>query len=109
MSELGRWAKLAHHCGIAIVLVTHTGKNAGQTYSNPIDPLIGSTGIGSAADWVLAILRSDDGQPDMLHSEGKMRKPTTFLMVKKNGIFYEIDGLERDRILQRKTVQNAIF
>ena len=109
MSELGRWAKLAHHCGIAIVLVTHTGKNAGQTYSNPIDPLIGSTGIGSAADWVLAILRSDDGQPDMLHSEGKMGKPTTFLIVKKNGIFYEIDGLERDRILQRKTVQNAIF
>ena len=30
-------------------------------------------------------------------------------MIKKNGIFYEIDGLERDRLLQRKTAQNAIF
>ena len=109
MHELGRWAKLAHHHEIAIVLVTHTGKNAGQTYSDPIDHLIGSTGIGSAADWVLAMLRSDDGQSVKLHSEGKMGKPTTFSMIKKNGIFYEIDGLERDRLLQRKTTQNAIF
>ena len=109
MKELGRWAKLAHHHGMAIVLVTHTGKNAGQTYSNPIDHLIGSTGIGSAADWVLAMLRSDDGQSVKLHSEGKMGKPTTFSMVKKNGIFYEIDGLERDRLIQRKTAQNEIF
>ena len=109
MSELGRWAKLALHCGIAIVLVTHTGKNAGQTYSNPIDHLIGSTGIGSAADWVLTMLRSDDGQSIKLHSEGKMGKTTTFLMVKKNGIFYEIDGLERDRLLKRKSAQNEIF
>ena len=109
MKELGRWAKLAHLYGIAIVLVTHTGKNAGQTYSNPIDHLIGSTGIGSAADWILAMLRSDDGQSVKLHSEGKMGKPTTFSMVKKNGIFYEIDGLERDRLIQRKTAQNEIF
>ena len=109
MNELGRWAKLAHHYGIAIVLVTHTGKNAGQNYSNPIDHLIGSTGIGSAADWVLAMLRSDDGQSVKLHSEGKMGKPTTFSMIKKNGIFYEIDGLERDRLLKRKTAQNEIF
>ena len=109
MRELGRWAKLAHHHEIAIVLVTHTGKNAGQTYSDPIDHLIGSTGIGSAADWVLAMLRSDDGQSVKLHSEGKMGKPTTFSMIKKNGIFYKIDGLERDRLLQRKTAQNEIF
>lgn len=109
MNELGRWAKLAHHHEIAIILITHTGKNAGQTYSNPIDHLIGSTGIGSAADWILAMLRSDDGQSVKLHSEGKMGKPTTFSMVKKNGIFYEIDGLERDRLIQRKTAQNEIF
>ena len=38
-----------------------------------------------------------------------MGKPTTFSMVKKNGIFYEIDGLERDRLIQRKTAQNEIF
>mgnify|MGYP002832115790 CR=1 FL=1 len=109
MKELGRWAKLAHHHKIAIFLVTHTGKNAGQTYSNPIDHLIGSTGIGSAADWVLTMLRSDDGQSVKLHSEGKMGKPTTFSVVKKNGIFYEIDGLERDRLLKRKSAQNEIF
>ena len=30
-------------------------------------------------------------------------------MIRKNGIFYEIDGLERDRLLQRKTAQNEIF
>ena len=78
IKELGRWAKLAHHHKIAIFLVTHTGKNAGQTYSNPIDHLIGSTGIGSAADWVLTMLRSDDGQSIKLHSEGKMGKTTTF-------------------------------
>jgi hypothetical protein len=36
-----------------------------------------------------------------------MGKPTTFSMIKKNGIFYEIDGLERDRFLERKTVQNG--
>ena len=109
MKELGRWAKLAHHHEIAIFLVTHTGKNAGQTYSNPIDHLIGSTGIGSAADWVLTMLRSHDGQSIKLHSEGKMGKTNNFSMVKKNGIFYEIDGLERDRILRRKTAQNEIF
>ena len=109
MNELGRWAKLAHHHEIAIVLITHTGKNAVQTYSNPIDHLIGSTGIGSAADWILAMFRSEDGQSVKLHSEGKMGKPTTFSMVKKNGIFYEIDGLERDRLIQRKTAQNEIF
>ena len=109
IKELGRWAKLAHHHKIAIFLVTHTGKNAGQTYSNPIDHLIGSTGIGSAADWVLTMLRSDDGQSIKLHSEGKMGKTTTFSMVKQNGIFYEIDGLERDRLLKRKSAQNEIF
>ena len=30
-------------------------------------------------------------------------------MVKQNGIFYEIDGLERDRLLKRKSAQNEIF
>ena len=38
-----------------------------------------------------------------------MGKPTTFSMVKKNGIFYEIDGLERDRLIQRNKAQNEIF
>ena len=78
IKELEPWAKLANLYGIAIILVTHTGKNAGQTYSNPIDHLIGSTGIGSAVDWLLAMLRSDDGQSEKLYSEGKMGKPATF-------------------------------
>jgi hypothetical protein len=36
-----------------------------------------------------------------------MSKPTTFSMIKKNGSFFKIDGLERDRLLKRKTAQNA--
>ena len=109
MKELGRWAKLAHLHRIALVMVTHTGKNAAQNYSNPIDHLIGSTGIGSAADWILTMMKTEDGQAARLHSEGKMGKATTFSMTKRNGIFYEIDGLERDRLIQKKEAQNAIY
>ena len=109
MNELGRWAKLAQHFEIALVMVTHNGKNAGQIYNDPMDHIIGSTGITSAADWVLTMQRSKDGQAATLHSEGKMGAATEFSLKKKNGIFYEIDGLERDRLLQRKTAQNEIF
>tara|TARA_B100001057_G_scaffold451020_1_gene493615 strand:- start:76 stop:1053 length:978 start_codon:yes stop_codon:yes gene_type:complete len=109
MNELGRWAKLAQHYEIALVMVTHTGKNAGQNYSDPMDHIIGSTGITSAADWILAMQKSEDGQGATLHSEGKMAAAKTFSLVKRNGIFYEIDGLERDRLIQRKTAQNEIL
>ena len=53
--------------------------------------------------------KSEDGRGAMLHSEGKMAAAKTFSMVKKNGIFYEIDGLERDRLIQRKAAQNEIY
>jgi len=109
MNELGRWAKLAQHYEIALVMVTHTGKNAGQNYSDPLDHIIGSTGITSAADWILIMQKSEDGQAAMLHSEGKMGAASEFSLKKKNGIFFEIDGLERDRLIQRKTAQYEIY
>ena len=109
MGEIARWAKLAHQRGIALVLVTHSSKGAAQYYSDPLDHIIGSTGITAAADWVLVMQKSEDGRGAMLHSEGKMAAAKTFSLVKRNGIFYEIDGLERDRLIQRKTAQNEIL
>ena len=109
MKELGRWAKLAQHYGIALVMIIHSGKNAGQHYPDPLDHIIGSTGITSAADWILVMQRSEDGRGAMLHSEGKMAAAKTFSLVKHNGIYYEIDGLEKDKLIQRKTAQNDIL
>ena len=109
MTELGRWAKLAQHYEIALVMVTHTGKNAGQNYSDPIDHIIGSAGITAAADWILIMQKSQDGQAATLYSEGKMGAASEHSLKKKNGIFFEIDGLERDRLIQRKTAQYEIY
>ena len=109
MNEVKRWSELANKLGIALVMTTHTGKNAQQYYTDPLDHVIGSTGITSAADWILVMQKSEDGRGAMLHSEGKMAAAKTFSLVKNNNIFYEIDGLEKDRLIQRKPAKNKIF
>ena len=78
-----------------MVLVTHSGKGAAQYYSNPLDDIFGSAGITAAYDCVLVMQRSEDGQAAMLHSDGKMGAASGFSLKKKNGIFFEIDGLEK--------------
>ena len=74
-----------------------------------MDHNIGSTGITSAADWILIMQRSENGKATMLCSEGKKGAASAFSLEKKNGIFFEINGLERDRLIQLKTAQNEIF
>ena len=109
MNELRQWARLAHHHEIALVLVTHSSKGAAQYYENPLHHIIGSMGVTAAADWVLVMQPSQDRRGAMLHSEGKMGAANTFSLVKKNGIFYEIDGFEKDRLIERKTGQYAVL
>ena len=74
-----------------------------------MDHIIGSTGITSAADWILIMQRSEDGQAAMLCSEGKMGAASEFSLKKKKDIFFEINGLERDRLIQRKPAQDKIL
>ena len=74
-----------------------------------MDHIIGSTGITSAADWILIMQRSEDGQAAMLCSEGKMGAASEFSLKKKKGIFFEINGLKRDRLIQRKPAQDKIL
>lgn len=108
MTELGRWAKLAAKHKIALLMVTHNGKNAAQYYPDPLDHIIGSAGITAAADWILIMQKSQDGQAATLYSEGKMGAASEHSLKKKNGIFFEIDGLEKERLIQRKPAQNKI-
>ena len=82
-----------------MVPVTHSGKGAAQYYSDPLGDIVGSAGITAAVDWVLVMQRSEDGQAAMLYSDGKMGAASGFLLKKKNGIFFEIDGLKRDRLI----------
>ena len=106
--HLDPWSKLAFKYKASILASTHSPKGAKDYYPNPLDHVIGSVGIQATADWILVMQSSEDGRGGVLHSIGKMGADLELSLQKKNGIFYEIDGLEKDRKLQRKKAQNRI-
>lgn len=53
--ELDPWSKLAHKHQVAILMATHSVKNANQIYSDPLDHIHGSTAISATADWILVM------------------------------------------------------
>jgi hypothetical protein len=109
VAELEPWTKLAHRHQTAILMATHSTKSASQQYVDPLDRILGSTGITATADWVLVMTRSEDGQGITLYSDGKMGPSNECRMEKNNGIFHEIVGKEREAAIKKKAAQNKIL
>ena len=90
--ELDPWSKLAHKHQVAILMATHSVKNANQIYSGPLDYIHGSTAISATADWILMMQRDLDNSGVSIHTDGKMTADKAYAMEKQNGIYLKISG-----------------
>ena len=106
--ELDPWSKLAHKHQLAILMATHSVKNANQIYSDPLDNIHGSTAISATADWILVMQRNQDNSGVTLYTDGKMAADRAYAMEKQNGVYLEIAGDLKDMEIKKKSAQDAI-